>query len=95
MTAEEYYQDWIDRHSVEINGMASLTRNEVIAMIEEYAQQQVKNCDLADVGGSLPEADIFEDVICEIEGEYKEMTEYRILVEPDSEDDQKMRKLFG
>lgn len=52
MTAEEYYQNWIDQHSVDINGMASLTRSEVIAMIEGYHQQQVKNCDLADVSGS-------------------------------------------
>ena len=58
-------------------------------------EQQVKSVDLADVGGSLPDADIFEDVICEIDGKYKEMTEYRILVDPDSEDDKKMRKLFG
>jgi adenosylmethionine-8-amino-7-oxononanoate aminotransferase len=49
MTAEEYYQNWIEEHSVEINGMASLTRNEVIEMIEGYHGQQVKSVCLADV----------------------------------------------
>jgi hypothetical protein len=64
----------------------------------DYLEQQVKKCDLADVGGSLLEgidADYFENIECEIDGEIKDMHEYRILVEPDSNEYKQMRKLFG
>lgn len=66
--------------------------------INEYVQQQVKTVDLADVGGLLLSdlhVDYFENVECEIDGEMKDMHEYRILVEPDSEQHLMVEKMFS
>ena len=44
----------------------------------------------------LSSADLFENVECNIEGEIKPMNEYRILVEPNSEEDRLLSKyLYG
>ena len=60
--------------------------------------EQVKSVDLDSVGGSLLSnlhVDYFENVECEIDGEMKDMHEYRILVEPDSEQHLIVEKMFG
>ena len=44
----------------------------------------------------LSSADLFENVECNIEGEIKLMNEYRILVEPNSEEERLLLKhLYG
>ncbi len=42
----------------------------------------------------LSSADLFENVECNIDGEIKLMNEYRILVEPNSEEDRLLTNLL-
>jgi len=38
-TAEKFYREYIDSRSIDVVGMASLTKAEVIEMMEAYAAQ--------------------------------------------------------
>lgn len=55
MTTEEFYIDWVNRNAARVGGKSILDKREVIQMLEDYHEQQVKTVDLADVGGSLRE----------------------------------------
>ncbi len=82
----------------EIEGEMTLQAGRYKIVQIEVGNQVKNNVDLADVGGLLLNdihVDYFENVECEIDGEMKDMHEYRILVEPDSKQHLTMEKMFG
>lgn len=42
MKAEDYYNEFISKYGIEIDGMPSLTKNEVLALMEGYHVEKSK-----------------------------------------------------